>query len=103
MIANDPFFDQPVKNKQKVFEKFDKMSKNNDYTKGNILDNCTMKIIIKILTEVCEDKQIQLFLNKLHLGKLEQDDEATIFFIAEKQQNNGSKLFFSFISHGILI
>ena len=33
-----PFFDQPVKNKQEVYEKLIKMSKNDDHTTGNLLD-----------------------------------------------------------------
>ena len=38
LIDNKPFFDQPVKNKQEAFEKLINMSKNNDYTTGNLLD-----------------------------------------------------------------
>ena len=38
MIDNKPFFNQPVKNKQKAFEKLIEMSKNDDYTTGNVLD-----------------------------------------------------------------
>ena len=30
--ALEPFFDQPVKNKQKAYEKLIEMSKNDDYT-----------------------------------------------------------------------
>ena len=32
LIDNKPFFDQPVKNKQKVYEKLIAMSGNNEYT-----------------------------------------------------------------------
>ena len=32
------FFDQPVKNKQEVYEKLIEMSRNHDYTTGNLLD-----------------------------------------------------------------
>ena len=38
LIDNKLFFDQPVKNKQKPYEKLVKMSRNDDYTKGNLLD-----------------------------------------------------------------
>ena len=38
LIDNKPFFDQPVKNKQESYEKLIVMSKNNDYTTGNLLD-----------------------------------------------------------------
>ena len=37
LIDNKPFFDQPVKNKQ-VYEKLIEMSRNDDYTTGNVLD-----------------------------------------------------------------
>lgn len=38
LIYNKQFFDQTVKNKPKAYEKFVEMSRNNDYTVGNLLD-----------------------------------------------------------------
>ena len=38
LIDNKPFFNQPIKNKQETYEKLVKMSRNNDYTTGNLLD-----------------------------------------------------------------
>ena len=38
LIDNKLFFDQPVKIKQKAYEKLIEMSRNNDYTTGNLLD-----------------------------------------------------------------
>ena len=38
LIDNKPFFDQSVKNKQNAYEKLIEMSRNNDYTTGNLLD-----------------------------------------------------------------
>ena len=38
LIDNKPFFDQPVKNKQKAYEKLIEMSRNDEYTTGNLLD-----------------------------------------------------------------
>ena len=38
LIDNIPFFDQPVKNKQEVYQKLMEMLKNDDYTTGNLLD-----------------------------------------------------------------
>ena len=32
------FFDIPVKNKEEAYEQIIEMSKNNDYTTGNLLD-----------------------------------------------------------------
>ena len=38
LFDNKPFFDQPVKNKQEAYEKLIEMSRNGDYTTGNLLD-----------------------------------------------------------------
>ena len=38
LIGNKPFFDQPVKNKQEVYEKLIKMSRKSNYTTRNLLD-----------------------------------------------------------------
>ena len=38
LINNKPFFHQPVKNKQEAYEKLVEMSRDNDYTTGNLLD-----------------------------------------------------------------
>ena len=38
LIDNKPFFDYPLKNKQEAYEKLVKMSRNNDYTTGILLD-----------------------------------------------------------------
>ena len=39
LIDSKPFFDQPVKNKQEAYEKLVKMSRNNEYTTGTLLDD----------------------------------------------------------------
>ena len=38
LIDNKTFFEQPVKNKQKTYEKLIEMSRNDDYTTVNLLD-----------------------------------------------------------------
>ena len=38
LINNIPIFNQPVKNKQEVFEEYIEVSRNDDYTTGNLLD-----------------------------------------------------------------
>ena len=38
LIDGKKFFDVPVKNKEEAYEKIIKISKNNDYTTGNLLD-----------------------------------------------------------------
>ena len=38
LIDGKGFFDVPIKNKEEAYEKIIEMSKNNDYTTGNLLD-----------------------------------------------------------------
>ena len=38
LIDNKLYFDYPVKNKQEAYEKLIKVSRNDDYTTGNLLD-----------------------------------------------------------------
>ena len=87
LIDNKPFFDQPVKNKQEAYEKPIEMSRNDDYTTGNLLDFSYHQNYYKLIdidlsrqTNTSIPQQINF------VGKLEEDDGATMFFIAEKQQ-----------------
>ena len=72
LIDNKPFFDQPVKSKQEAYEKLIKMSKNDDYTTGNLLDYLYHQNYYKFIV--------------IDLSKLGEEDGATMFFISEKQQ-----------------
>ena len=38
LIDGKPFFDIPIKNKEKAYEQIVEMSRNNDYRTGNLLD-----------------------------------------------------------------
>ena len=85
LIDNKPFFDQPVKNKQEAYEKLIEMSRNYDDITGNLLDfpchqNYYKFIGIDLLwqTNMNIPKQIDF------VGKLEEDDGATMFAIAQK-------------------
>ena len=112
LIDNKPFFDQPVENKQKGYEKHIEMSKNDDYTTGKLLDfSCHhnyyyligisyhhnyyyfIGIDLSRQTNANIPQQINF------TGKLEEDDEATMLFVTEKQQKKkNSKFFFRFIN-----
>ena len=87
LIDNKPFFDQLVKNKPKVYEKLVEMSSNNDQTTGNLVDylyhqnyNELIGIDLSRQTNMSISPQISF------VGKLEEDDDTRMFFIAEKQQ-----------------
>ena len=71
LIDGKSFFDLPVKNEEKAYEKIIDMSNNNDYTTDNLLDFGYFK------------ENYKLHINLI--GKLEnQDHGATMFFIIEK-------------------
>ena len=81
-----PFFEIPVKNKEEAYEVIIQMSKNNDYTTGNLLDYEYFSKHYK-LTSIGLSKQIELENPDLKqpinfIGRLEED--ATMFFIMEK-------------------
>ena len=83
LIDNKPFFDQPVKNKQEVYEK---MSRNDDYTTGNLLDFSYYQNYYKLIGIYLSRQTNASIPHQINfVGKLEEDDGATMFFIAEKQ------------------
>ena len=83
LIDGKKFFDVPVKNKEEAYEKIMGISKNNDYTTGNLLDYEYFSKHYKLIA-INLSKQIELE-NPDFIGKLE-DDKATMFFIIEKSE-----------------
>ena len=83
------FFDVPVKNREEVYEKIMSISKNNDYTTGNLLDYEYFSKHYKLIA-INLSKQIELEILDLRqqvnvIGKLE-NDKATMFFIIGKSE-----------------
>ena len=83
------FFEIPVKNKEEAYEAIIEMSKNNDYTTGNLLDYEYFKDNYKLIA-IDLSKQIKLKNPDLKqqinfIGRLEENN-ATIFFIIEKKK-----------------
>ena len=78
----------PVKNEEEAYVKIIKMSNNNDYTTGNLLDFIYFKENYKLIaidlskqTKLKDPQQINF------IGKLQnQDHGAIIFFIIEKSE-----------------
>ena len=99
LIDNKPFFDQPVKNKQEGYENLIEMARNDVYTTGNLLDYLYHIKYDKLIgTDLSRQTNTSIPQHINFTGKLEEDDDATIFFIAGKQQKNNSKIFFRFIN-----
>ena len=87
LIDNKPFLDQPVKSKQEVYEKLVEMSRNNDYTIGNSLDYLYHQNYYKLIgIHLSRQKHMSIPQQINFTGKFEENDGATMFFIAEKQQ-----------------
>ena len=87
LIDNKSFFDQPVKNKQKVYENLIEMSRNDDYITGNLLDYLHHQKYNKLIgIDLSRQRNTNIPQKIKFTGKLKEDDGATMFFIAEKQQ-----------------
>ena len=84
-----PFFRIPVKNKEEVYEAIIEMSKNNEYTTGNLLGYEYFKDHYKIipidLSEQIELENPDLKQQISFIGRLEENN-ATIFFVIEKKE-----------------
>ena len=59
MIDGKPFFDIPVKSKEKAYEQIIEMSRNNDYTTGNLLKHEDFSEHCKLIA-IYLSKQIEL-------------------------------------------
>ena len=95
LIDGKTFFDVPVKNKEEEYKNMS-ISKNNDYTTGNLLDYEYFSKHYKLIA-INLSKQIELE-NPDFIGKLE-DDKATMFFIIEKSEETT----FEFLQNSVSI
>ena len=74
------FFDNPIKYKEETYEKIIEMSKNNDYTTGNLLDYDYFSkhynlIVIDLSKQIdLEDADTMKQIN--FIGRLERNEEA---------------------------
>ena len=102
LIDGKSIFDVPVKNKEGAYEKIMSITKNNDYTTGNLLDYEYFSKYYKLIA-IDLSKQIELENPDLRqqinfIGKLE-DDKATMFFIIEKSEETT----FEFLQNSVSI
>ena len=91
----------PVKTKEEAYERIIEISKNNDYTTGNLLDHEHFSKHYKLIA-IDLSKQIELENPDLRqqinfIGKLE-DDKATMFFIIEKSEEATFEFSQNFVS-----
>ena len=90
LIDGKPFFEIPVKSKEKAYEKIIEMSRNNDYTTGNLLKyedfSEHYKLIAIDLSKQIELENLSLKQQINFIGRREREEGATIFFIIEKKE-----------------
>ena len=89
LIDEKTFFNVSIKNKEKTYEKIIEMSKNNDYTTGNLLDyeyfSKHYKLIAIGLSKQIELENPDLKQQIAFTGRLE-EDRATLLFIIEMSE-----------------
>ena len=84
LVDNKTFFDQPGKSKQEVYEKLIEMSRNNGYTTGDLLGYLYHQKYYKLIgKDLSGQKNSSIPQKIIFTGQLEEDDGATIFFIAK--------------------
>ena len=99
LIDNKPFFDQPIKSKEKAYEKLVEMSGNNYYTIGNLLDYLYHQNYYKLIGKALLRQANTSVPQQINFtGKLGKDDGATMFSCCRKAAKNCSKLFLRFIN-----
>ena len=87
MINNKPFLEHPVKSKQEAHKKLIEMSRNDDYTAGNLLDYlCHQNYYQVIGIDLSRQTNTNIPQQINFVEKLEEDDDVLMFFIAEKHQ-----------------
>ena len=91
-VINDDlaFFDLPIKTEEEAFEKIIDISRNNEYTTGNLLDYDYFKKYYKLIAIDLSKQQVlqeneDLIQQINFIGKLE--ETANVFIIIEKKEN----------------
>ena len=96
------FFDVPIKNKEETYKKIIEMSKNNYYKTGNLLDyeyfSKHYNLIAIDLGNQIELENPDLTQNINFIGKLDEDDGGTMFFIIEKSEEKTFNLSQNYVS-----
>ena len=73
------------------------MSRNYDYTTGSLLDFSYYQNYYRLIgTDLSRQSNTNIPQQISFVGKLEEDDGAAVFLIAEKHQKTICKLFFKF-------
>ena len=85
------FLDLPIKNEEEAYEKIINISRNNEYTTGNLLDYDYFKKYYRLIAiDLSKQKVLQenedLIQQINYIGRLE--ETANVFIIVEKKEEN---------------
>ena len=87
LIDRKGFFDLPVKNEEQASEKIIKISNNNDYTTGNLLDFANFKNHYKLIAiDLSKQTKLKDLQQISFIAKLSNMLGATMFFITEQSE-----------------
>ena len=90
LVDGKPFSEIPAKNKEEAYEAIIEMTKNNNYTTGNLLDyeyfKDHYKLIAIDLSKQIELENLELKQQNSFIGRLEENNAAAMFFIIEKKE-----------------
>ena len=86
------FFDLPIKTKEEGYEKIIGISKNDEYTTGNLLDYDYFKKYYKLIAIDLSKQQVlqenkDLIQQINFIGRLDINANANVFIIIEKKEN----------------
>ena len=86
------FFDLPIKTEEEAYEKIIDISKDNEYTTGNLLDHDYFKKYYKLIAIDLSKQQVlqeneDLIQQINFIGRLEQGEAANVFIIIEKKEH----------------
>ena len=100
LIDGKSFFDLPVKNEEEAYEKIIEMSRNNDYTTGNLLDFAYFKENYRLIAiDLSKQTKLKGSQEISFIGKLEnQNNGATMFFIIEKSDETTFKFLRNYVN-----
>ena len=87
LIDNKIFSDQPVKDNQETYEKLIEISRNDGYATGDLLDYLYRQKYYKLIVmDLSKQTNMNVLKQINFVGKLEEDEVQTMFFIDEKHQ-----------------
>ena len=81
LIDNKPNFEQPIKNKQRFMKNWSKMSRNDEFITGSLLDYLNLQIYCKLIDVDLSRQMSTSIPQQINLiGKLKEDNGATMIF-----------------------